>query len=1021
MSGFFLEGKNLFYHTLLEYPVNDYTPEEKKNLLLKSFQNVGLMDESLQLLINYLTFISEFCGIDPQIASKSFKILRNQLQPNYIQLMALCLIAERTQSTKIKNSQIRFIKEVSNNLLFKYFDGSYDDLVTIYVHKTDVPSQNTEENENTEEKQINEISNKDMLEIKINRQNVAYLFHIFTSFIKYYEIMYYRIVDEFTFPNHIFQFYPSVEVIRPKASDFQLLCQVIPKNCFLKMENFLYNRSLSFGIDAFHDVYKRLNLSPSILLNFQRQANSHSPISSRKPNQSNLTKTNNISIQKPQLGNVKFIGNSKLNKRAVTIKSHTNIKLNASLKGGKNNDDPFHDLTYWNKLLPNADIKCSGNPYQFYGAVCKAFYYPQISIDFILSTILVPHAITSDIEAIVNQTLKFSSVTDLLLFKTQNIEQKMFITLVSFYVIKKAKLNEIKSLFSRDLFIAFAVLVAKVTKKLNLELKESLKLIMNQNNFSNNSYFVNICLLELYSMKYIKISPDDELILYACPKFAKSDNSQITLAYIKLELMKSLHNNSYFNKNIIDIISKTQYIVNLKEFIVRIIKRSSINSRFIIWASLHKKFTFDTYLISKELQAYFAFKQNKNWKDEKGFDYLNALVSEPLMTKEKIERKNTLFKKYKTQLYRLVNSDLDKYSCFLPVFVDLLSFDERQKDLPKVKSDSIAMLQIHRENIILDSMKAFEENSFSFSSPIKCSYEGEKGLDMGGVIRDWFDSLWKALENTVFSPTPGGRTLMFKTSFKDPKIISFAGSFIAGSIVQQQKIGARLASFILKPIVGIEPCLEDVKEYDKEVWNTLHWVLNNNVKYSYLNFMYGEDELIQNGSEIDVTEQNKGHYVNLVIEYLLQKKHSYQLQYFLEGFYKVIEKNKLLFTINELNSLIFGENRISAGEWKAYTKEIEISLPDNLNMLFEIIGKWDDKTKRKLLRFVTGSSQVPVGGFKQLRSYGGLFSINWNSNFDRLPIAHTCTNLLDIPAYPTKEIMEKKLLIAIECNDFAFL
>lgn len=33
--------------------------------------------------------------------------------------------------------------------------------------------------------------------------------------------------------------------------------------------------------------------------------------------------------------------------------------------------------------------------------------------------------------------------------------------------------------------------------------------------------------------------------------------------------------------------------------------------------------------------------------------------------------------------------------------------------------------------------------------------------------------------------------------------------------------------------------------------------------------------------------------------------------------------------------------------------------------------------------------------------------------FEKLPVAHTCFNILDLPAYPTKEKMRDKLLQAM--------
>ena len=38
----------------------------------------------------------------------------------------------------------------------------------------------------------------------------------------------------------------------------------------------------------------------------------------------------------------------------------------------------------------------------------------------------------------------------------------------------------------------------------------------------------------------------------------------------------------------------------------------------------------------------------------------------------------------------------------------------------------------------------------------------------------------------------------------------------------------------------------------------------------------------------------------------------------------------------------------------------------------------------------------------------------FEGNFDRLPIAHTCFNKLDLPEYPNKEILKERLDRAIK-------
>ena len=71
-----------------------------------------------------------------------------------------------------------------------------------------------------------------------------------------------------------------------------------------------------------------------------------------------------------------------------------------------------------------------------------------------------------------------------------------------------------------------------------------------------------------------------------------------------------------------------------------------------------------------------------------------------------------------------------------------------------------------------------------------------------------------------------------------------------------------------------------------------------------------------------------------------------------------------------------------------------------------------------------GSSKVPLEGFSALQGIGGVnkFKITkvFDKNFDRLPTAHTCTNQLDLPDYPSKEIFFERLDFAIKEGKVGF-
>ena len=82
---------------------------------------------------------------------------------------------------------------------------------------------------------------------------------------------------------------------------------------------------------------------------------------------------------------------------------------------------------------------------------------------------------------------------------------------------------------------------------------------------------------------------------------------------------------------------------------------------------------------------------------------------------------------------------------------------------------------------------------------------------------------------------------------------------------------------------------------------------------------------------------------------------------------------------------------------------------------------YDDEKRARLLQFVTGSSRVPLEGFKALQGSTGaigprLFTIHLveSQPTESLPKAHTCFNRIDLPPYESYEKLYEKLTCAIE-------
>jgi E3 ubiquitin-protein ligase NEDD4 len=104
-------------------------------------------------------------------------------------------------------------------------------------------------------------------------------------------------------------------------------------------------------------------------------------------------------------------------------------------------------------------------------------------------------------------------------------------------------------------------------------------------------------------------------------------------------------------------------------------------------------------------------------------------------------------------------------------------------------------------------------------------------------------------------------------------------------------------------------------------------------------------------------------------------------------------------------------------DWKKNTDYRTYKENDQIITWFwEILSGYDNEKRSRLLQFVTGTSRIPVNGFKDLQGSDGprRFTIEKTGEIDSLPKSHTCFNRLDLPNYKTKDVLATKLSFAIE-------
>jgi len=104
-----------------------------------------------------------------------------------------------------------------------------------------------------------------------------------------------------------------------------------------------------------------------------------------------------------------------------------------------------------------------------------------------------------------------------------------------------------------------------------------------------------------------------------------------------------------------------------------------------------------------------------------------------------------------------------------------------------------------------------------------------------------------------------------------------------------------------------------------------------------------------------------------------------------------------VFTAAELQTMLRGSRRVDAAAWRAASRPHPPSLRSPVfDWLWEVVGDMSEGERRQLLRFWTGSSTPPLGGFRASARTEGSLKVMVSQGSDsaasdaRLPRASTC-------------------------------
>ncbi|EFQ35019.1 HECT-domain-containing protein [Colletotrichum graminicola] len=346
-------------------------------------------------------------------------------------------------------------------------------------------------------------------------------------------------------------------------------------------------------------------------------------------------------------------------------------------------------------------------------------------------------------------------------------------------------------------------------------------------------------------------------------------------------------------------------------------------------------------------------------------------------------------------------------------------------------------IKVRRSHIFEDSFAEITRQSATdLKKRLMIKFDGEDGLDYGGLSREFFFLLSHEMFNPFYClfeySAHDNYTLQINPhSGINPEHLNyfkFIGRVVGLAIFHRRFLDAFFIGALYKMILGKPVALADMEGVDADFHRSLQWMLDNDISGGILEQTFStEDErfgvmtvedLIPGGRDIDVTNENKKEYVDLMVKWRIEKRIAEQFQAFKDGFHELIPQDLVnVFDERELELLIGGIAEIDVDDWKKHTDYRGYTESDEVIQFFwQTIRSWDGEQKSRLLQFATGTSRIPVNGFKDLQGSDGprRFTIEKAGEINNLPKAHTCFNRLDLPPYKSLEMLQQKLTIAVE-------
>ena len=376
-------------------------------------------------------------------------------------------------------------------------------------------------------------------------------------------------------------------------------------------------------------------------------------------------------------------------------------------------------------------------------------------------------------------------------------------------------------------------------------------------------------------------------------------------------------------------------------------------------------------------------------------------------------------------------------------FINYFDYIKSNKNLNSNLTNQRYKIQIERGKEFEDFIKIFEKNLdkntfttiFNYNGYIEFDFNNEIGKGIGPT-NEFYSNLFHSFmeRNLKYFIINKDNFLYPLPKFSDKKNkkeillnFSFLGFIIARCILDDRLIDIPLSKTFIDLVTEKTINLNDIQNIHKEIYDFISKKdYIEDIKSLNLYFIFpnkeNDIELIKNGKNILITNENINEYIINLYNFLFESKEIKEIiNSFKEGFNNVFPIERLNYLSSEEIQNIILTSEIENWEEKEISKFINIEHGYTIESIqikyfFKYLSELNKENKKKFLKFITGSERLPFLGFEGLKPRLTIvkrITEEYNNPDYFLPSVMTCQNYLKIPEYSSYEIFKQKMDFAI--------